>query len=79
MPQSQWKLQGDYKPWYVGWSNCDKKVSAILQQYYKIPSFLPKGLNSGKYYEWIFMGTPGIGASYHIDKVNRPSWQAQVF
>jgi len=28
--------------------------------------------------DWIFMGTPGYGAPYHIDNVKYPSWQAQV-
>ena len=77
MPQSQWKLQGDYKPWYVGWANCDNKASDILSQYYENPSFLPEGSKSTKR-EWIFMGTPGYGAPFHKDDVKLPSWQAQV-
>ena len=75
MPKNQSKLQDDSKPWYVGWYNCDERVSAILRQYYNMPSFMPKGLNSGKI-DWIFMGTPGIGSPYHIDPYK--SWQAQV-
>ena len=77
MPQNQWKLQGDYKPWYVGWANCDNKASDILSQYYQSPYFLPENSKSIKK-EWIFMGTPGFGAPFHKDDVKLPSWQAQV-
>ena len=77
MPQNDWKLQSGYKPWYVGWANCDETASDILQKYYDIPSFLPKGSKSGKK-EWIFMGTPGFGAPFHLDDVKLPTWQAQV-
>ena len=28
--------------------------------------------------DWIFMGTPGYGAPFHLDNVKYPSWQAQV-
>ena len=74
MPQEQWKLQGDYQPWYVGWANyCDKRASDILKEYYEVPSFLPE---DGR--EWIFMGTPGFGADFHVDDLPYTTWQAQV-
>ena len=78
MPEEQWKLQGDYKPWYIGWGNeCDKRASDIIKQYYEVPNFLPKGLASAER-EWIFMGTPGFGADFHTDNLPYPTWQAQV-
>ena len=78
MPKSQWTLQGKYKPWYVGWKICDKKASNVMQQFYESPSFLPKSWKLINTQEWIFMGTPGVGARFHIDFVDRPSFQAQV-
>ena len=29
-------------------------------------------------YDWFFIGTPGYGAPFHLDNVNKPSWQAQI-
>ena len=78
MPKSQWTLQGKYKPWYVGWKICDKKASNVMQQFYESPSFLSKSWKLNNTQEWIFMGTPGVGARFHIDFVDRPSFQAQV-
>ena len=77
MPMMQWKMQNDYKPWYVGWANCDQKATEILRQYYQTPFFLPEDSAPGKK-DWIFMGTPGFGAPFHLDNVEYPSWQAQV-
>ena len=77
MPQDQWKLQGDYKPWYVGWTICDENVADIFKQNYEIPFFLPEDLNSDQL-EWIFMGTPGFGATLHRDNIKDPTWQVQV-
>ena len=79
MPQKQWKLEDTYVPWYVGWwSNaCDNRASEILKQYYEMPPFLPDGSNLGTQ-QWIFMGTPGFGASFHQDVHQNPTWQAQV-
>ncbi|XP_074644943.1 bifunctional arginine demethylase and lysyl-hydroxylase JMJD6-like [Tubulanus polymorphus] len=65
------------KPWYIGWSNCDSKISAELRQHYDRPYFLPKLSESSKT-DWIFMGSPGYGAHMHVDNVNLPSWQAQI-
>ena len=86
MPQNQWKLQGDYKPWYIGWNVCDKTKDGILGQFHETPFFLPEGsiqLSSKpkrRHWKgrWIFMGTPGFGAHFHMDNVKYPSWQAQV-
>ncbi|CAF1234813.1 unnamed protein product [Adineta steineri] len=70
-------IDDDYKPWYVGWSNCDYSTAYLLRQYYSRPYFLPERSESSKL-DWIFMGTPGFGAHMHIDNVDLPSWQAQV-
>ncbi|CAF0768837.1 unnamed protein product [Didymodactylos carnosus] len=64
-------LETNYKPWYVGWSNCDYSTAYLLRQYYSRPYFLPEQSESSK-------GTPGLGAHMHIDNVDLPSWQAQV-
>ena len=79
MPQEQWKLQGHYKPWYVAWksNSCDKRAGAVLKQYYETPFFLPNNSHSITQ-EWIFMGTPGFGASFHQDAWRHLTWQAQV-
>ncbi|CAF1500009.1 unnamed protein product [Adineta ricciae] len=70
-------IDEDYQPWYVGWSNCDYSTAYLLRQYYSRPYFLPERSESSKL-DWIFMGTPGLGAHMHIDNVDLPSWQAQV-
>ena len=44
----------DYRPWYVGWSNCDYSTAYLLRQYYSRPYFLPKQSESSKL-DWIFM------------------------
>lgn len=64
-------------PWYIGWSNCDLSAANTLRQHYSRPYFLPQQSESSKT-DWIFMGSPGYGASLHIDYVNHPSWQAQI-
>jgi len=86
MPQNQWKMQGDYKPWYIGWNVCDRTKNDILQQFYETPFFIPEGsINLASTIEemewkglWIFMGTPGVAAPSHIDSLVNPSWQAQI-
>ncbi|XP_020295415.1 uncharacterized protein LOC109860603 isoform X2 [Pseudomyrmex gracilis] len=65
------------KPWYVGWSNCDDKIGAILREHYQRPYFLPPNSESEKT-DWIFMGSHGYGAPMHVDDVRYPSWQAQI-
>ncbi|KAF0313688.1 Bifunctional arginine demethylase and lysyl-hydroxylase JMJD6 [Amphibalanus amphitrite] len=67
----------DGPPWYIGWSNCDPRVAAMLRGLYSWPSFLPEE-GEGSAVDWIFMGTPGQGTAVHIDNVHRPSWQAQI-
>ncbi|KAK7082083.1 hypothetical protein SK128_018491 [Halocaridina rubra] len=64
-------------PWYFGWSNCSPGVSAVLRELAPRPSFLPEHSESSAL-DWIFMGGDGPGASWHLDYVQRPSWQAQV-
>ncbi|XP_027844279.1 uncharacterized protein LOC114125007 [Aphis gossypii] len=66
-----------YEPWYIGWSNCERKSINRLKEHITLPSFLPK-LSDRKQTLWIFMGTPGHGAPMHIDKVAFPSWQTQI-
>ncbi|XP_065349796.1 uncharacterized protein LOC135945823 isoform X1 [Cloeon dipterum] len=65
------------KPWYVGWSNCDDRVSRQLRQYYSRPYFLPEN-SENKQMDWIFIGSPGYGAHMHVDNVGSVSWQAQL-
>ncbi|XP_053637047.1 uncharacterized protein [Cherax quadricarinatus] len=64
-------------PWYFGWSNCSPGVSAILRQLAPRPEFLPLHSESSAL-DWIFMGSEGPGAAWHLDYVQRPSWQAQI-
>ena len=86
MPENQWKMQGDYKPWYIGWNVCEKTKNDILQQFHQTPFFLPKdSINLASTITrrdwkgmWIFMGTTHSGAPFHLDNVKFPSWQAQV-
>ncbi|XP_022251944.1 uncharacterized protein LOC106467980 isoform X2 [Limulus polyphemus] len=66
-----------YKPWYIGWSNCNPLVANILRKHYEQPYFLPHTSESSKL-DWIFIGVPGYGADMHIDHVEYPSWQAQI-
>ncbi|CAD5115317.1 DgyrCDS4304 [Dimorphilus gyrociliatus] len=63
--------------WYIGWSNCDPFATTELRNHYSKPYFLPRFSESSRT-DWIFMGSPGYGASMHIDRVGKPSWQAQV-
>jgi histone arginine demethylase JMJD6 len=65
------------KPWYVGWSVCHDKVATKLAKLYKTPSFINLESIDMKM-PWIFLGTPGPGAHFHIDNVDLPSWQAQL-
>ncbi|XP_054159823.1 uncharacterized protein LOC128958033 [Oppia nitens] len=65
------------KPWYIGWSNCNAEIASILRQHYSRPTFLPDDSESSAI-DRIFMGYSHIGASMHLDYVQRPSWQAQV-
>ena len=77
MPESRWKMYNNYEPWYFGWSTCNEDVRKILSGLYNWPEFLPKDSESGRS-EWIFIGTPGYGAPFHLDRVIYPSWQAQA-
>ncbi|CAG7727362.1 unnamed protein product, partial [Allacma fusca] len=65
------------RPWYIGWSNCHPEVAAQLREIFPRPKFLPSDSESSAI-DWIFVGSPGMGASMHIDFVRRPSWQAQL-
>lgn len=77
MNDSRATMEKGTKPWYVGWSNCDEKIGAILRQHYQRPYFLPATAESEKT-DWIFMGSYGYGAPMHVDDVEHPSWQAQI-
>lgn len=86
MPEKQWKMQGDYEPWYIRFQICDETKNDILQQFCETPFFLPETSTDQSLHtnlNWkglqIFMGTPGLAAQWHIDDVRFPSWQAQVF
>ncbi|CAL8125523.1 unnamed protein product [Orchesella dallaii] len=65
------------EPWYIGWSNCHPGVASKLRELFPRPDFLPDDSSSSAI-DWIFIGSPGLGASMHIDYVKRPSWQAQL-
>ena len=65
------------KPWYVGWSVCFQEVQQKIARLYRPPSFIHPDATAPKM-PWIFLGTPGPGARFHIDYVELPSWQAQV-
>ncbi|XP_044738123.1 uncharacterized protein LOC123299791 [Chrysoperla carnea] len=65
------------KPWYFGWSSCNKAATKLLRQHYTRPYFLPT-ISESTTLDWIFMGGPGDGAHLHIDGVKYPSWQAQL-
>ena len=77
MPEKRWKMKQNYEPWYFGWANCDNEAGKILEKLYPWPEFLPEDSETGKP-SWIFLGTPGFGAPFHVDRVTYPSWQAQV-
>ncbi|XP_023223354.1 uncharacterized protein LOC111624676 [Centruroides sculpturatus] len=77
MPYEKAVLFEGREPWYVGWGNCDPNVANLLRKHYTRPYFIPEHSETSKM-DWIFMGTPGYGANLHIDKVNYPSWQAQI-
>lgn len=47
-------INEDYRPWYIGWSNCDYSAAYLLRQYYSRPYFLPEKSESSKL-DWIFM------------------------
>ncbi|XP_037069687.1 uncharacterized protein LOC119091073 [Pollicipes pollicipes] len=51
--------------WYIGWSNCDPRVAAMLRGLYSWPDFLPAD-GEGSAIDWIFMGTPGRGTAVHV-------------
>ncbi|XP_076028808.1 uncharacterized protein LOC143017798 [Oratosquilla oratoria] len=77
MPPSRAALAPNTRPWYFGWSNCSPGVSNVLRHLAPRPSFLPLHSEASAL-DWIFMGGAGPGASWHLDYVQRPSWQAQV-
>jgi len=63
--------------WYVGWAVCQTPVARLLHDLYDRPDFLhPDSTPPTK--PWIFIGTPGPGAHFHIDNVDQSSWQAQI-
>jgi len=63
--------------WYVGWAVCHDVVAQELQKLYHRPTFIhPESTPPKK--PWIFIGTPGPGAHFHVDNVDLPSWQAQL-
>lgn len=77
MPEERANFTEGEKPWYIGWSNCNKDVRNKLRQHYDRPYFLPNNSESSTI-DWIFMGGSGPGALIHLDYVQRPSWQAQI-
>ena len=63
--------------WYVGWAVCQAPVASLLHDLYERPAFLHPDSTPPKK-PWIFIGTPGPGAHFHIDNVDQSSWQAQI-
>jgi len=76
MPESKVSLQSG-QPWYVGWAVCHDEVALELDKLYQRPAFINPDSDTDKK-PWIFIGTPGPGAHFHIDNVFLPSWQAQL-
>lgn len=77
IPDDRVNYEPGAKPWYFGWSNCNRDVAEVLRQHYGRPYFLPR-TSENNAVDWIFMGGPGLGAHMHVDNVRLPSWQAQV-
>lgn len=78
MPDSRANLSGpEEDAWYVGWSNCDQRIVAILREHYTRPDFFPED-SEASIIDWIFIGYAGNGVKTHLDYVLRPSWQAQI-
>lgn len=77
IPKERVDYGPETKPWYFGWSNCNRDVAELLRQHYGRPYFLPR-TSENNAIDWIFMGGPGLGAHMHVDNVRLPSWQAQV-
>ena len=65
------------KTWYVGWSVCHEQVAKELSKLVQPPTFMNRESTTSKM-PWIFIGTPGPGVRFHMDKVDLPSWQAQL-
>ena len=63
--------------WYVGWAVCQEPVAEQLHHLYSRPQFIHPDSTPPKK-PWIFIGTPGPGAHFHIDEVDMSSWQAQI-
>lgn len=49
----------NFKPWYIGWSNCNKYATKVLRQHYSRPYFLPDESEMSKT-DWIFMGNLSV-------------------
>ena len=65
------------KPWYVGWSVCHPYALQKLKKLFSLPAFInPESTNKER--TWIFLGTPGPGAHFHMDSVDLASWTAQI-
>jgi hypothetical protein len=76
MPEQRVRMEAG-EPWYVGWSVCHEEIAAEIFKLFPLPSFLhPESTPPDA--PWIFIGTPGPGVPFHVDKVDMMSWQAQV-
>lgn len=76
LPQERVKMQSG-GPWYVGWSVCHEEVAEEMYKLIERPTFLhPESTPPKK--PWIFIGTPGPGAHFHVDNVDLSSWQVQL-
>ncbi|XP_022710701.1 uncharacterized protein LOC111273265 isoform X2 [Varroa jacobsoni] len=62
---------------YIGWSNCEPLVSERLRRIYRVPDLLPADSERSAL-EWFFVGNRGKGAHLHLDRLDKPSWQAQL-
>lgn len=66
MPDSRVNQQNkNERPWYFGWSNCNKEIAQEFRKHYTKPYFLPE-ISENKAIDWIFIGVPGMGAHLHV-------------
>ncbi|CAH1398720.1 unnamed protein product [Nezara viridula] len=64
------------KPWYIGWSNCNREMLKKMRRHYTKPHFLPVDAEHS-HVDFIFMGFEE-GAFMHLDYISRLMWQAQL-
>lgn len=65
MSSTRVNQQGNEKPWYFGWSNCNNEIAREFRKHYQKPYFLPE-TSENNAVDWIFIGVPGMGAHLHV-------------